>query len=159
ATIATLIGVMALFWYGLGMPGRSYDGPLPQATREESDLAARLKQHVVTVANAPHNIRHYDNLERAARYIEDVLASEGYRVVPQPYEGAEWTVRNLKVAIEPRENASPTKTIVIGAHYDSYRDAPGANDNGSGVAALLEFARLLKDLRSRRTRVLLVFFV
>jgi Zn-dependent M28 family amino/carboxypeptidase len=72
---------------------------------------------------------------------------------------AEWTVRNLEVAIEPRENASPTKTIVIGAHYDSYLDAPGANDNGSGVAALLELARLLRDLRPRRTRLLLAFFV
>jgi Zn-dependent M28 family amino/carboxypeptidase len=71
----------------------------------------------------------------------------------------EWTVRNLEVAIEPREHAPPTKTIVIGAHYDSYLDAPGANDNGSGVAALLELARLLKDLRPRRTRLLLAFFV
>ena len=83
AAVATLIGVVALFWYSLGMPGRSYDGPLPLATREEDDLAARLKRHVVAVASAPHNIRHYDKLEKAARYIEDVLASEDYRVVPQ----------------------------------------------------------------------------
>src|SRR5215467_928266 len=158
AAVAALIGGVALFWYGLGMPGRSYDGPLPRATGEEEDLAARLKRHVVAVASAPHNIRHADNLEKAVRYIEDALASEGYRVVPQPYDVTEWTVRNLEVAIEP-ENASPTKTIVIGAHYDSYLDAPGANDNGSGVAALLELARLLKDLRPRRTRLLLAFFV
>jgi len=159
AAVATLIGVVALFWFGLGMPGRSYVGPLPPATREEDDLAARLKRHVIAVASAPHNIRHYDNLEKAARYIEDVLAAEDYRVVPQPYDVTEWTVRNLEVAIEPRENASPTKTIVIGAHYDSCLDAPGANDNGSGVAALLELARLLKDLRPSRTRLLLAFFV
>ena len=159
AAIATLIGVIALFWYSLGMPGHSYDGPLPRATPEEDDLAARLRRHVVAVASAPHNIRHDDNLEKAARYIEDVLASEGYRVVPQSYDVAEWTVRNLEVAIEPRKNASSTTTIVIGAHYDSYLDAPGANDNGSGVAALLELARLLKDLRPRRTRLLLAFFV
>jgi hypothetical protein len=159
AAVATLIGVVALFWYGVGMPGRSYDGPLPPATREEDDLAARLRRHVVAVASAPHNIRHGDNLENAARYIEDVLASEGYRVVPQPYDVAEWTVRNLEAAIEPRENAPPAKTIVIGAHYDSCLDAPGANDNGSGVSALLELARLLRDLRPRRTRLLLAFFV
>jgi Peptidase family M28 len=156
---ATLTAVVAIFWYCLGMPGRSYDGRLPQTTQEEDDLAARLKRHVVEVATAPHNTRHYDNLEKAARYIEDVLASEDYRVVPQPYDVTEWAVRNLEVAIEPRENAPPTKTIVIGAHYDSYLDAPGANDNGSGVAALLELARLLKDLRPRRTRLLLAFFV
>ena len=48
---------------------------------------------------------------------------------------------------------------MIGAHYDSYLDAPGANDNGSGIAALLELARLLKDPRPQRTRLLLAFFV
>jgi Zn-dependent M28 family amino/carboxypeptidase len=117
-----------------------------------------LKRHVVAVASAPHNIRHADNLEKAARYIEDVLGS-GYRVVPQPYDVAEWTVRNLAVTIEPRENAPPAKIVVIGAHYDSCFDAPGSNDNGSGVAALLELARLLKDLRPRHTRLLLAFFV
>jgi acetylornithine deacetylase/succinyl-diaminopimelate desuccinylase-like protein len=159
AAVAALVGAVALFWYCLGMPGRSYDGPLPQASREEDDLAARLKRHVVAVASAPHNIRHGDNLEQAARYIEDVLASEGYRVVPQSYDVTEWTVRNLEVAIEPRGNATPAKTIVIGAHYDSVLDAPGANDNGSGVAALIELARLLKDVRARRTRLLLAFFV
>jgi Zn-dependent M28 family amino/carboxypeptidase len=159
AVAALLIGVVALFWYCLGMPGRSYDGPLPQVTREEDDLAARLKRHVVAVASAPHNIRHDENLEKAARYIEDILASDGYRVVPQPYDVTGWTVRNLEVAIEPRETASPGKTIVIGAHYDSCLDAPGANDNGSGVGALLELARLLKDLHPRRTRLLLAFFV
>src|SRR6516162_2655190 len=106
AAVAMLIGVAALLWYGLGMPGHSYDGPLPQATREEDDLAVRLKRHVVAVASAPHNIRHDDNLEKAARYIEDVLASESYRVVPQPYDVTEWTVRNLEVAIETRKNAS-----------------------------------------------------
>src|SRR5262245_1919154 len=118
AAVATLIGVVALIWYGLGMPGRSYDGPLRQATREEKDLAARLRRHVVAVASAPHNIRHDDNLEKAARYIEDILASEDYHIVPQSYDVAEWTVRNLEVAIEPGENTLPTKTIVIGAHYD-----------------------------------------
>lgn len=160
ATAATLIGGVALFvallWYSLGMPGRSYNGPLPPATREEDDLAERLKRHVVAIASAPHNTRHAGNLEIAARYIEDVLASEGHRVIPQAYDVAEGTVRNLEVAIEPGGNASPTKTIVAGAHYDSCLDAPGANDNGSGVAALLELARLLKDLHPRRTRLLLV---
>lgn len=158
AALAALIVVVALFWYALDMPGRSYDGPLPEATREEYDLAARLRRHVIAVASVPHNIRHDDDLEQSAEYISCALAGEGYHVVSHPYEVTEWTVRNLEVAIEPRESASPAKTIVVGAHYDSYLDAPGANDNGSGVAALLEIARLLKDLHPRRTRLLLAFF-
>jgi Zn-dependent M28 family amino/carboxypeptidase len=48
---------------------------------------------------------------------------------------------------------------VVGAHYDSIDDAPGANDNGSGTAAILELARLLKDLRLAHTRLRLVLFV
>lgn len=157
APIGAILGIAALFWYGLGMPGRSYDGPLPETSSEENGLAARLKQHVVAVASVPHNIRHFDNLEQSARYIERRLAELGYRVEAQPYDVTEWTVRNLETAIEPRGPA--TSSIVIGAHYDSAGDAPGANDNGSGVAMTLELARLLKDIRPSRTRLRLVFFV
>ena len=159
AVVAALIGIAALAWYGLGMPGRSYDGPPQQSTSEESDLAARMQRHVVAIASEPHNIAHFDNLERAARYIEQTLAVQGYRVVSQPYDVAERTVRNLEVSIEPQESGAATKAIVIGAHYDFFLDAPGANDNGSGVAAVLELARLLKGLHSSRTRLRLVLFV
>ena len=58
-------------------------------------------------------------------------------------------MRNLEATIEPAETGPETKTIVVGAHYDSVRRRTGANDNGSGTAAVLELARLLKDLRPR----------
>lgn len=157
APLGVVFVIAAIAWYGLGMHGRSYEGPPPAATDEESDLAPRLKRHVIAVASKPHNIRHYDELEKSARYIEQTLAATGYRVDAQPYDVTEWTVRNLETAIEPREAA--TNTIVVGAHYDSAGDAPGANDNGSGVAMTLELARLLKDFHPRRTRLRLVFFV
>jgi len=158
AVFAALIGVAALLWYGLGMPGRSYVGPLPEATGEENDLAARLRRHVEAIASEPHNIGHFANLEKAAQYIERTLAEQGYRVLSQSYDVAQLTVRNLEVAIDPQEDAPAMRTIVIGAHYDSFLDAPGANDNGSGAAAALELARLLNDLRPRRTRLLLAWF-
>jgi hypothetical protein len=159
AIVAVLIGLAWMVWYAVGMPGRSYTGPLPQVTSEENDLAERLKRHVAAVASKPHNIRHYANLEQTALYIERTLAEDGYRVTSQPYDVTEWTVRNLEVSIEPQELGSSIKTIVIGAHYDSFSDAPGANDNGSGVAAILELARLLKNLHPRRTRLRFVLFV
>jgi Zn-dependent M28 family amino/carboxypeptidase len=159
ALAAALIGVAALLWYSLGMPGRSYKGSLPQATAEEIELAERLKQHVTAIASEPHNIEHYANLEQAAQYIERTLAAAGYRVVQQAYEVGGATVRNLEATIEPQENGPHTRTIVVGAHYDSIADAPGANDNGSGVAAVLELARLLKDLRPAHRRLRLVLFV
>ena len=159
AVAAALIAIAALLWYSLGMPGRSYQGPLPQATSEEIDLAARLKQHVVAIASEPHNCDHYPSLEKAAQYIERALAAEGYRVVSQPYEARECAVRNLEATIEPTESGPETKTVVVGAHYDSVADAPGANDNGSGTAAVLELARLLKALHPAHTRLRLVLFV
>ncbi len=159
ALVAVLIVIGAAFWYGLAMPGRSHDGPLPKATDEEAELAARLKRHVATIANTPHNIRHYANLEAAARYIEETLTAEGYRVVSQPFDVADKVVRNLEITIEPPDSGPETKTVVLGAHYDSVFDVPGANDNGSGVAAVIELGRLLKDLKPARTRLRLVLFV
>ena len=49
---------------------------------------------------------------------------------------------------------------MVGAHYDSYFHAPGANDNGTGTAGVIELARLLADLRGRSSlRIRLVLFV
>ena len=69
-------------------------------------------------------------------------------------------VRNIEVTIEPADPARSRGTVVLGAHYNSAGDAPGANDNGSGTAAVLELARLLRDLRGRTdARIRLVLFV
>lgn len=68
------------------MPGRSHHGPLPQATSEEEELAARLKLHVTAIASEPRNVRHYAALENAAAYIERTLAAEGYSVNSQLYD-------------------------------------------------------------------------
>src|SRR5262249_34861129 len=59
------------------------------------------------------------------------------------------TVRNIDVNVPG--TTRPDEIIVIGAHYDSVTGAPGANDNGSGVAATLEIARMLRDKKLART--------
>lgn len=157
-TLALLIG--GVLWYCLAMPGRSHNGPLPPATVEESDLAARLKRHVIAIASAPHNIQQeFANLEAAARYIEGTLAAEGYTVNAQRYDVDDHTVRNIEVVIEPAAGSADVQTIVVGAHYDSAFGTPGANDNGSGCAAVIELARLLKGSRPAHTRLRLVLFV
>lgn len=160
ALAATIILIVAVLWYCLAMPGKSHSGPLPSATLEEADLATRLKQHVTAIASAPHNIRyHFANLEAAARYIERTLAADGHRVTSQSYEVDDQTVRNLEIIIEPAASGADVRTIVVGAHYDFAFNTPGANDNASGVAAVIELARLLKDARPARTRLRLVAFV
>jgi Zn-dependent M28 family amino/carboxypeptidase len=66
---------------------------------------------------------------------------------------------NIDATIEPRATVSDPEVIVVGAHYDSAQGTPGANDNASGVAAVLELARLLRDLDSNGKRIRFVLFV
>jgi Zn-dependent M28 family amino/carboxypeptidase len=101
---------------------------------------------------------YYAELESAAVYLETTLKRLGYEIAPQPYVVDGQTVRNIAVTI-PSRSADGAETVVIGAHYDSAGDAPGANDNGSGVAALLELARLLRAHGPVRHQLRLVFFV
>jgi hypothetical protein len=156
--IAAVVG--AALWYMIAVPGRSFSGALPPLTADETGISKRLRRHVEAVARVPHNLDHFDNLERAARYIENELKALNYVPVPQTYRVDGKAVRNIEAIIEPAASGSIPGTLVVGAHYDSYGDAPGANDNGTGVAAVIELARLLADLRERSGRkIRLVLFV
>jgi hypothetical protein len=111
-------------WYVVAMPGSSYQGAL-EFTPEETELAARLRAHVEALAAEQRNV----DLERPARYIEQQLGASR----SQPFQsGGRW-VRNVEAG---------TGTVVVGAHYDTVPGSPGADDNASGVAVLLELARI-----------------
>jgi Peptidase family M28 len=132
--------------YMTSVPGKPHRGPLPPITSEEAELGQSLKQHIAAIAEREHNVTHYDELEKVARYIETTLASIGYAVGRQEFFADGKPVRNIDVTIEPAGRSADPEVIVIGAHYDSVFGSPGANDNGSGVAAVIELARLLRDL-------------
>jgi hypothetical protein len=133
----------------------------PSSAMPDPSLSARLRTHVVAIASSEHNTATPQALERAAVYIEDVLGNEGYRIQRQEYEAGGHKVRNIEVSVaNVAPGARPARIFIVGAHYDSAPGAPGANDNGSGTAAVLELARLLKTMRpSRGTEVKFVFFV
>ena len=112
------------------------------------------------VAGRPHNVSHPQELERAALYIESTLSGLGYELHRQAFRADGQEVRNIEVVIEPAASAARTATLVVGAHYDSYAHAPGANDNGTGTAGVIELARLLSDLQGKSSlRIRLVLFV
>jgi hypothetical protein len=161
AVVAAVVAVVAVgARYLTAVPGVPHVGPLPALDETEKATASRLLAHIQAIASRPHNIQHYDELEKAARYIEGELQSLGYQPVPQTFEVDGRAVRNIEVTIEPTNPAASRGTIVLGAHYDSYGNAPGANDNGTGTAAVIELARLLTDLRNRTdARIRLVLFV
>jgi hypothetical protein len=81
------------------------------------------------------------DLNQAADYIAQRFQAYGLQVQEQTFPCGGKTLRNVMVSFGP-ENA---ERLVIGAHYDVYGNTPGADDNASGVAGLIELARLLKE--------------
>jgi hypothetical protein len=151
--------VAGLLWYSIVFPRQPFWGPLPPLTQDQAELARRLKTHVGQIASRPHNLDHYAELEAAARYIEATLSGLGYAPQRQIYSERGRPVRNIEVAIEPAGAGRDAASYLVGAHYDSAGISPGANDNGTGVAATLELARHLRDLKPQEHRLRLVFWV
>lgn len=139
-------------------PGDSFRGPLPALSDEQRRLAPRLRTHVDKLAGeiGERNVWQIDALNRSADYIAAVLNDAGYEVRTQEYESRGQTVRNLEVEVPG--STRKDQVVVIGAHYDSVRGCPAANDNGTGVAAVLEMASGMSDRKPART-VRFVFFV
>lgn len=94
---------------------------------------------------------------RAADYLEKVLASEGYQVYLQPVPllggGESANVVAIPADLDPVRD----RYLLVGGHYDTVEGSPGANDNASGVAVLLEVARALAT-RPARLPIMIVGF-
>lgn len=145
-----LTGVLALLFM-TSMPGRSYQGPLDPLSEEETAIRGLLKTHVEMLAETigERNVFSYSALMKSADYISETFTAMGYSVNEQTYEADGKTVKNLWIELPGA--TLPEEIILLGAHYDSTLGTPGANDNASGVAALLELARLVKEQQFART--------
>jgi Zn-dependent M28 family amino/carboxypeptidase len=137
--------------YCLHMPGETHTGPLPPLRAEEIQIRDRLFAQISVLAGhiGERNLWNYQALVAAAEYIERTFAELGYVPSDEPFESRGQTVRNI--VAEKQGNTVPEEIVLVGAHYDSVLGSPGANDNGTGVAALLELARLLADRELART--------
>lgn len=129
----------------------------PSTAPESAQLVSpeRLRQHVKKLSTEfiPRDHRHIDNLDAVAAYIQDALQQAGAKVHRQPYKVDGSTYQNVIAVFGPE---SPER-IVIGAHYDAWGPHPGADDNASGVAGLLELARRLQGAKLKH-RVELVAY-
>lgn len=141
----------------LRMPGKSYHGPLPPLNENERIIHDQLIRHVVHLAGkiGERNIWHQDNLDAAARYIKNIFCQYDFTVSEQVYTAKKHTVKNI--IAETRGTTRPDEIIVIGAHYDTVFGSPGADDNASGIAGLLELARILSSVSFDRTLRLIAF--
>ncbi len=119
--------------------------PLPAA--EAACRAARadpaaLRAHVEALSTRfqPRSAAHPENLERAAHFLAEAFRAAGAEVREQEYPALQGTYRNVLASYGP----DTPERIVVGAHYDASGAVPGADDDASGVAGLLELARLLR---------------
>ena len=153
------------------MPGETFAGPLPAIRDDEKAAADRMKARVQKLAGdiGERNIWRYAELNASADYIERILTDTGYKVGRQTYECEGKTVANLDVSIaELLVGVNATlaggdpkladEIVLVGAHYDSVKGCPGANDNATGVAAGLELARVLAATKPSRS-IRFAFFV
>ncbi len=102
----------------------------------------------------PRDSEHAGNLRAAAAWIADELAGVGFAVALQDYDTPAGPFRNV---VARRKGTDPAAaTVIVGAHYDAVRGSPGADDNASGIAVLLELARTLPR-QSRRPLTLVAF--
>src|SRR2546428_7261312 len=101
----------------------------------------RLEGHVRVLSErfSPRGDKNLKNLDAAAEYIADALRAAGGEVSDQRYSSDGYTYRNVIAALGPESE----ERVVVGAHYDAFRGFPGADDNASGVAGVLELARIL----------------
>lgn len=152
--VLLLLGAMFFF---VRMPGSTFSGPLPPLTLQEGQTSDRLRRHVYTLAKdiGPRNIWQGSSLSSTVAYMEKVLTGLGYVVRQQKFSADNVPALNLEVEIAGR--LKPEEIVVVGAHYDTVFGCPGANDNGSGIAALLELARLLADTGPLRSIRLVAF--
>jgi Zn-dependent M28 family amino/carboxypeptidase len=126
-----------------------------------AEIKARLERDVTVLANeiGERNLLDANRrraLDEAREYVAAELVAAGHEVNRQSYIVRNASVENLEVEIRGTER--PSEIIVVGAHYDTADGTPGADDNASGVASLLELARRAARLSMPRRTVRLVAF-
>ncbi|MCU0843373.1 MAG: M28 family peptidase [Spirochaetes bacterium] len=123
----------------------------PAEYRVKKSIARNAREilHFLSVELGERTLRRYENLEGAARFIRERFADGGNPVIDEEYLVEGRRVSNIRTEIPG--SVSPEGIILIGAHYDTIEDTPGADDNATGIAGLLELFRLLSPFRFKRT--------
>lgn len=147
------------------MPSDNWKGQLPLAKAESLSAAERMRRDVEMMATTIgfRNLHHPEAYQRAEDYLIAQLVRAGYSPRLQRLDTTHEGVRTqpANIVVEVTGTKMPQRRLVIGAHYDTFsrdgKETPGANDNASGCAALLELARRLKD-QPREVTIELVLF-
>ena len=150
-----LLILIAIGWrMMLYTPGSSFAGAV---TAGPEDLSSELRRHVIALAEGIGERGTYkpDAYIKARDYIADQFRAMGYDPRFQTFTARDIECSNIEVTVP--STAKANDIFVIGAHYDTVQDSPGANDNTSGVAGVLSLARMLKDSHPACTIRLVAF--
>jgi len=145
---AIVLLVTTLLVFTMAMPGKSHRGPLPPLDARGQRRAIELRTDVMALvaAGAERSQRVPKSLDRSARLVEEALTEAGHTVKRLPYDSDGESIVNLEATVKG-EGPRADEIVVVGAHYDTAAtgggEAPGADDNASGVAAMLAMARML----------------
>jgi hypothetical protein len=137
-TVAVVAIFALLWWFGVRMPGKNISNTAPLSSAE-IELRGELIADVQMLAGqiGERNMARYPQLNAAADFIETSFSRVGLQPRRDSYDFQGRACHNIEAEIRgPRP-----EILLIGAHYDSVFGSPGANDNGSGVAAMLALAR------------------
>ena len=130
-------------------------GPNSPHVGDVHQLYTHVEHLSVTIGS--RSVFEYDKIEATKRYIVSCLKTFGYIPTLQNYDYEGKTFSNIIVSMPGVKY--PDETVIIGAHYDTVYGTPGADDNASAVAVLLEVCRALKSISPGRTLKLIFFFL
>ncbi|MFT5129466.1 MAG: Zn-dependent M28 family amino/carboxypeptidase [Rhodothermales bacterium] len=153
--LAICLGLLAVFAVAgcamMAMPGKSYSGPLPLITPDQTAMAKAMQAdlHELSVTIGPRNIHDPEKLAESADYIEDAFRSAGY--LPQRQTYTVYGVNCANIEVEILGSSSPSEIVIVGGHYDTRPGTVGADDNGTGTVATLALARRFAGSSPART--------
>ena len=135
-----LVLAAAALWAGVSFITTAAEPP------DIAALAGRIEQqrihdHIDAIDEPRSAFSQPEALQTAADYVDGQLRGFGYPVTLEPVTHGDVTFPNVVAAQEG--TACPERVFIVGAHYDSVADAPGADDDATGIAAMLEIARAL----------------
>ncbi len=155
--ILALIVVTALFYPIVKIKmSASVIQPEPRFLPASCEKELYEHVHALSAAIGSRSIQEYGKLQEAERYIITFLEGQGIPFSLQRYNHEGKRFNNIIVSFEG--SSQREESFIIGAHYDTVSGTPGADDNASAVAVLMELCRALKDYRPQRT-LRMIFFV
>jgi len=137
--------------------GKKGSGKVYRAQRLHIHKTGELKRHVYYLAETigERSVFHYKNLEQTAQYIETELSKNDIDYQIQTFKIKNVPYKNIYVKKEGLN--SDAGAIIVGAHYDTIMGTPGADDNASAVAVLLELIKQFKSVKTNHPMIFVFF--